>query len=198
MTRIRRLLAPALLLGAGLAQPALAQTTPLPLAFEVRGGAGIPIGDFEDGAGTGWIVGGTVRYLFSPGFEGYAGYDYASFPGEDTDPDLDFDIRDHGLRLGVRADIRPAGAPAIAPWLESGLMVNRTSVSASSGNASGSIDADWALGFELGAGVSVPLGARAALTPGVRYRNHKADFGEELGSTTVSYFAVDVGIHVRL
>jgi len=199
MTRTRRLLAPALLLGAALAHPALAQTTTPPIAFEIRGGVGLPTGDFNDGATTGWIVGGTVRYVVNPGLEVYAGYDYSSFPPDDPDPDLDFDIRDHGVRAGARADIRPGGTvPSIAPWVEAGFMVNRTSVKATSGGVTGTVDADWALGFEVGAGVSVPFAGRAALTPGVRFRSHKADFGEDIGSTTVSYFAIDLGVRVRL
>ena len=50
----------------------------------------------------------------------------------------------------------------------------------------------------MGLGLSIPLGGRAALTPGVRFRTHKADFGEDLGSSTASYFAVDLGVLVRL
>ena len=195
-SHVRRLLAPALLLCAGLAQPALAQGAP-PLLVEVRAGAGFPIGDFNDGGTTGWIVGGTVLYRVNPGLDVYAGYDYASFPPDDPDPDLEFDIRDQAIRAGVRAHIREGTAPG-APWIEAGFTLGRTSVSASSGGASGTVDAEWALGAEVGAGLSIALGSRASLTPGVRFRSHKADFGEELGSTTVSYFVVDLGVSVRL
>jgi opacity protein-like surface antigen len=197
MTRIRRLLAPALLVGAGLAQPALAQTT-LPLAFEARGGVALPVGDFNDGAGTGWIVGGTVRYRVNPTVDVYAGYDYASFPPDDDDPDVDVNLRDHGARAGVRADLRVGSLPSVTPWVEIGLMVNRTTVHASDNNISADVDADWALGGEAGAGLSIPVGTRASFTPGVRYRAHKADFGDDIGSTTVSYFAFDLGVQIRL
>jgi hypothetical protein len=194
-----RLLAPALLLGAALARPAAAQT-PLPLSFEVRGGVGIPVGDFNDGAKMGWIVGGTVRYRTNEAIDLYGGFDYASFPPDD---DLDFegvnvDFRDYGVRAGVRADLQLAMAPTIVPWIEAGLLVNRTSVKASDGSNSATVDADWALGAEAGVGFAIPIGPRAALTPGVRFRTHKADFGDDLGNTTINYFAIDLGVLVKL
>lgn len=199
MTRMLRLLAPALLLGAALALPARAQTT-LPLSFEVRGGVGFPVSDFDDGASMGWSVGGTVRYHTTAAIDLYGGFDFASFPPDD---DLDFegvdlDFRDFGVRAGVRTDLQLAVAPSVVPWLEAGLLVNRTSVKGSTGSNSATVDADWALGAEVGAGFSIPIGPRAALTPGVRFRTHKADFGDDLGDTTVSYFVVDVGVLVRL
>jgi hypothetical protein len=199
MTRMLKLLAPALLLGAALALPARAQT-PLPLAFEVRGGVGFPVSDFDDGASMGWIVGATVRYHTNAAIDLYGGFDFASFPPDD---DVDFgeadvDFRDFGVRAGVRTNLQFAVAPAVVPWLEAGLLVNRTSVKGSVGDVSATVDADWALGAEAGAGVSIPIGPRAALTPGVRFRTHKADFGDELGDTTVSYFVVDLGVLVRL
>jgi hypothetical protein len=191
-----KLLAPALLLGSALARPAAAQT-PLPLSFEVRGGVGLPTGDFNDGPSTGWIVGGTVHYRAQPQIGVYGGFDFASFPPDDEEQGVDIAFRDYGVRGGIRYELA-AMAPTITPWLEAGLMVNRTSVKGSSGEVSATVDAEWALGFESGAGLSIPLGSRAALTPGFRFRSHKADFGDELGETTVSYFVVDVGVLVRL
>ena len=196
MTRIRRLLAPALLLGFALARPAAAQT-PLPLSFEVRGGVGLPTGDFNDGAGTGWILGGTVRYRAQAVIDVYGGFDFASFPPDEEEPGVDIAFRDYGVRAGVRYELM-AVAPAITPWLEAGLLVNRTSVKASDDEVSATVDADWALGFESGAGLSISIGPRAALTPGVRFRSHKADFGDEIGSSTASYIVVDLGVLVRL
>jgi len=199
MTRVLKLLAPALLLGAALARPAAAQTA-LPLSFEVRGGIGLPVGDFDDGAALGWIVGGTVRYRSNANLDFYGGFDFASFPPDD-DVDVgeaDVDFRDFGVRAGVRADLQIASVPAIVPWIEAGLLVNRTSVKGSAGEVSATIDSDWALGAEAGAGISIPIGPRAALTPGVRFRTHKADFGDDLGNSTMSYFAIDLGVLVRL
>jgi opacity protein-like surface antigen len=197
MTRTRRLLVPVLLLAAGVAQPALAQTTP-PLSFEVRGGAGLPVSDFSDGVGSGWIVGGTVRYQANPGWNVYAGLDFASFPLDEQDSDVDVRIRDYGLRTGIRTDLRFAAAPGATPWLEFGLLVNRASVRASAGEMSATVDSDWALGFEAGAGVSVPFSPRASFTPGVRYRLYRTGFDDVEGKADVEYFVVDLGIKVRL
>lgn len=196
MNRILRLLAPALLLAAGLARPARAQT-PIPLLLEFRGGAGSPVGDFNHGSSNGWIVGGTVRYHTSPTADVYGGFDYASFPPDDPEAGVDIAIRDYGLRFGMRADLPHAGTAALTPWVEGGLLLNRTSVKASDGVNSATVNSDWGLGAELGAGFSIPIGPGAALTPGIRYRTYKADFGSEIGRTNVGYFAVDLGVVLR-
>jgi hypothetical protein len=195
MLGIRRLLVPTLLLVAAGARPAPAQTVRT-LALEVRGGAALPLGEFNDGGAIGWIVGGTLRYRLNPSLDGYLGYDYASFPPDDPDPEVDVNIRDHGVRAGLRLDLRTPGV-SVSPWLEAGIMVNRTTIGASVGSVSSDVDSEWVLGGEVGVGLSIPLGPRVLLTPGARLRSHIADFGELIGQTTVSYIAGEVGIQVR-
>lgn len=196
MLGIRRLLVPALVLVAAGVGPAPAQTART-FAIEIRGGAGLPLGDFNEGGAIGWIAGGTLRYRLNPNLDGYLGYDYASFPPDDPDSEVDINIRDHGIRTGLRFDLRTPGVSA-APWLEAGIMVNRTTVGASVGSVSSDVDSDWALGGEAGVGLSIPLGPRVLLTPGARYRTHVADFGDQIGSTTVTYVAGELGIQLRL
>jgi len=197
MTPIRKLLAPALALGAMLAHGAHAQTT-LPLSFEVRGGVAFPTGDFADGASTGWTVDGTVRYTVQPTLELYAGYQHASFEVDDSQDleGVDVGIADDGARAGAR--LLMGGVGAVRPWVEAGLIYNRTSVSGSDGETSVTFDSDWGLGFEAGAGFTLDLSPQVALTPGVRYRQHSthfdlADVGE--GDLDASYVAVDMGIN---
>lgn len=199
---IRRLLAPALVLSAVLATTASAQST-LPITIEVRGGAAIPMGDFDDGAGTGWGLGATVRYAVTPAVDLYAGYDRFEF-GTDADLDeeeFDLGLSDSGFRTGARFSFAPLGS--LRPWVEGGLLVNRSTVSISVESASIDVNSEWALGFEGGAGFAVPLSPRVSLTPGVRYRMHEAEFeAEETGegpqSIDVSYLAIDIGVNIRL
>lgn len=204
MINLRRVLAPALVLCAGGAATARAQAE-LPVHFEARVGAGIPVGDFGDGAAPGWALGLTVRGDLKPGMEIYAGYDHFVFNADrslDSDPEADVNIHDDGVRVGLRssyAALRVAGA---APWLETGVIVNHTRLRATSGGASASFDSDWMVGFEAGAGLSFPVNPRLSLTPGVRYRQHRARFTDNgldgPGSITTSYFAVDLGANFHL
>jgi opacity protein-like surface antigen len=198
---IRKLLVPALVLGAALAQPARAQTI-LPISFEVRGGADIPTGDFADGAATGWNVGGTVHYRVAPMVGVYGGFEHTRF-GVDDDGDfegVDANITDQGFRLGARFDVPAGTLTGVSPWLEGGATFNRTSINASDGSTSVSVDSDRGVGFEVGAGFAFAVAPKISITPGVRYRSHKAKFDDDDESfeADVNYFTIDLGVHIRL
>lgn len=200
--QIRKLVVPALVLGAAaLAAPASAQTV-LPLSFEVRGGVVLPQGDFDDGANTGFIVGGTVHYRVAPIASIFAGFEHAKF-GIDDDSDfgdVDADITDQGFRLGARFDVPLAGMTGISPWIEGGATFNKTSINFSDDDASVGVDSDRSVGFEVGAGLAFNVAPKISITPGVRYRSHKAEFDFDGGSEEfdVNYFAIDLGVHIRL
>ncbi|HEX9936355.1 MAG TPA: outer membrane beta-barrel protein [Longimicrobium sp.] len=202
MTAIRRLLAPALVLSAVLATTASAQST-LPITIEVRGGAAIPTGDFDEGVSTGWGLGATVRYAVAPSVDLYAGFDHFEFGTDEEldDEEIEFGIADNGLRAGARFSFSTLGS--VQPWLEGGLLVNRSTVSIGDGTTTIDVDSEWGLGFEAGAGIAVPLSPRVSLTPGVRYRMHEAKFEVEdveegPESIDVTYFAIDIGVNIRL
>lgn len=199
---IRRLLAPALVLSAVLATTASAQST-LPITIEVRGGAAVPTGDFDDGAGIGWGLGATARYAVTPNVDLYAGFDHFEFGTDEEldDEEIEFGIADNGLRAGARFSFQTLGS--VQPWLEGGLLFNRSTVSFGDGTTTIDVDSEWALGFEAGAGIAVPLSPRISLTPGVRYRMHEAKFEiedveEGPQSIDVTYFAIDLGVNIRL
>jgi len=202
--RIRNLLVPALLLGAALVQPAAAQTV-LPLSFEVRGGVVIPRGDFDEGASTGWSAGATVHYRVAPMVTVFGGFEHAAFSVDD-DADfegVDADITDQGFRLGARFEVPLGGLTGVGPWLEGGATLNRTSINLSDdeSGASISVDSDRAVGFEVGAGLSFAVAPKISITPGVRYRSHKAKFTDldgEDAEVDVNYFSIDLGVHIRL
>lgn len=201
--QIRKLIVPAFVFGAAaLAVPASAQTV-LPLSFEVRGGAVLPQGDFDDGAGTGFIIGGTVHYRVAPIATIYGGFEHAQFS---TDEDADFegidtDITDQGFRLGARFDVPLSGMTRVSPWVEGGATFNKTTINLSDGGSSVGVDSDRSVGFEVGAGLAFALAPKVSFTPGVRYRSHKADFGDtDDGPAEVdaNYFSIDLGVHIRL
>ncbi|HSU16486.1 outer membrane protein [Longimicrobium sp.] len=202
MVKLRTILAPALVLSAALATAAHAQS-PLPITLEVRGGAGIPTGDFNDGISTGWNIGGSVRYDFTPIVAAYVGFDHFSFAtdGEDNEG-VDVGVDDNAFRGGVRANVPLVGMTGISPWVEGGIVVAKTGINASDGSTSLTINSDWGIGFEAGAGLSFAVAPRVSINPGVYYRQHKADFSDEddtenPGSADVNYFALEIGISLR-
>ena len=200
--QIRKLICPALLLGAALAQPARAQTI-LPLSFEARGGVAIPTGDFADGAGTGFNVGATVHYRVAPMVALYGGFEHAAFTlDDDADfEDVDTDVTDNGFRLGARFDVPLGALTSVGPWVEGGATFNRTSLNLSDSETSLSVDSDRSVGYEVGAGLSFAVAPKISITPGVRYRSHKADFGDSddgPAEVDVNHFTIDLGVHIRL
>lgn len=198
---IRKLLVPGLLLGAALAQPAAAQTV-LPFSFEARGGVALPQGDFSDVVGTGFSVGGTVHYRVAPMVGIYGGFEYAKFTTNDDSEDLNSDITDSGFRLGARFAIPLGGMTGVSPWLEGGATLNQTSINLSDdGGASIGIDSDRSVGYEVGAGLSFAVAPKISITPGVRWRSHKADFGDTddgPAEVDVNHFTIDLGVHISL
>ena len=204
--QIRKLLVPACVLGAAaLAQPAQAQTI-LPLSFEARGGVVLPQGDLNDGASTGFTVGGAVHYRIAPMVSLYGGYDYSRFSVDDDSDfgNVDANLTDSGFRVGARFDVPLGALTGVSPFVEGGATFNQTSVnlSDSGGGSSVGVDSDRNLGYEVGAGLSFNVAPKISLTPGVRYRSHTADFGDdgEGGDNKfdANYFSIDLGVHIRL
>ena len=195
MPRIHRLLAPVVLLGAAVAHPAFAQTLH-PVSFEARAGAAFPERDSRE-LDIGWIVDATLRYELLPGLDAYAGYSFGSSTLDIDDEAVDVDIRDHGFRSGLRADLR-VGMPKATPWVEFGVLLNRIEVKASNSDDSASEHSEWGLGFEAGAGLSFPVRPRISLTPGIRYRTHKIEFEGTGGTGHADYIVVDLGVNVRI
>ena len=65
------------------------------------------------------------------------------------------------------------------------------------GTADDDEGADENLGFEVGGGLAVPLGANIRLTPAIGYRQYGVDVGALPGTAEfdVSYFTAGVGVN---
>lgn len=197
MKHLRTVLAPALVLSAVLATSAHAQN-PLPVSFELRGGASFPTGDFADGVSTGWNVGASVLYAAQPNLAVYLGFQHDAFSvDDDGSEDVDVGIDDNGFRGGLRVLLGTMGT--VRPWVEGGVLFNRVSVKGSDGDVSASVDSDWKVGFEAGAGFSFDLSPKVALTPGVRYRQHGVSFDDidEDANGDLKSVVVDLGISIH-
>jgi opacity protein-like surface antigen len=160
---------------------AQAQVT-TPFSIEVRGGLALPTGDLKDEdvtSGVALSVNGQFR--FNPMFAAYAEFNWAQFGVEDAD---DVDVTDQGFGGGVIANFN---AGSVQPFLKAGVTVNQLTVD--------EIDAeDEQIGFRVGGGLSVPLGNRMSVTPGVTY----TQYGIEDADFDVSHLTVDVGLKINL
>jgi opacity protein-like surface antigen len=153
------------LAGSARAQSAAGTLPTTPVSVEVRAGAAIPID--EEGVKTGYTVGVNATYAVSPMLGIYAGYSFNSFGLDVGDADGSASARLQGFDAGVKASF-PAGS--ITPFVRAGAVFQKASLSVSTSEGSGSFSDDsYKVGFELGGGVSVPLGPRLSVTPGASF-----------------------------
>ncbi|MHB1327230.1 MAG: outer membrane beta-barrel protein, partial [Gemmatimonadales bacterium] len=107
----------------------------------------------------------------------------------------DIDVEETGYVLGLRFEHPLAGAGSPALVLRGGA----TFVHIEMENTDGDLVADsgHGLGWEAGAGLSLPLGRRWRVVPLVRYRSLTRDI--DVGSVTtpasLRYVGLDVGFH---
>lgn len=213
------MMATALLLAA---VPAAAQTSPF--SVEVRGRAAFPTGDFgdeaEDGSGvkTGW--GGSLTGYFQATLilSVYAGYSLTRFPtdlGELEEQleqagfdDASVDIDDTGFDAGARATF-----PALSGsgFVRGGVVYHRADVQLSDDLEEAlegiidpdELDSDWSLGWQVGAGLLLPLGPRLSASLGAAYTAYEPRFDDDGGDTEItaendlSYASIEIGLEFR-
>jgi len=134
----------ALAAGAGRAS---AQGT-LPVSFQVRLDAGLPIGDFKDAtkAGLGWGV--DAAFDVSPNFAVYGGYSSFDFDVRSST----VTVRDDGFDLGGRV-LLGSGGGSLSTFGQFGALFHNGDT-----------------GFEVGLGGEYPVATAVTLTPLARFR----------------------------
>lgn len=186
-----------------LAGSAQAQVMPVsPFSVEVRGGLAFPTGELDDVADNGITVGANGTFMFTPMLGLYAGFTYNSFSlGEEFEAlGVDGSVNDYGFDAGVKAMFATPTLP-VSPFLKGGLVYHKLDLDFEDFELGEEevLDGEFALGFEVGGGVMVPLGPRLSFTPAVTYSSYKPKFEgqEEEDEENVSSFRVDVGLNIR-
>ncbi|HEX8393920.1 MAG TPA: outer membrane beta-barrel protein, partial [Longimicrobium sp.] len=151
----------AVLLAAGSA----AAQSPIPFSIEGRVDRAVPLGDFDDLVDAGFSTGVAASVQVRPGLGVYASYNYAVF-GPKIVSDAD-DAVDQGVSLGLTAAI-PTGTTRLQPYVAAGLVAHQFKLY-------DEVEAEEEIGFEVGAGVAIPLVGPLRLTPSVAYRTYNAD-----------------------
>lgn len=168
----------------------------LPVAVEARGGLALPQGEWSDDAqaDTGFGYGLNARLQVFPLISIYGGWESYSF---DTEAE-NVEAKDAGFRAGAQLSLPLSMLIGLSPHAFAGLIYNETSFEAEGSDVE--FEADSALGYEIGAGISFPLAPAFSLTPGVRYRTHSADLpaGEGTEEIDVSYLVLDVGLKLGI
>ncbi len=184
--------------------PAAAQMAPAtPVSFEVRAGAAVPVGNFaEEGVNTGsaqggFSVGGRILLSPTPMVGLYGGYSFNRF---NIDEEAAFGTTavegkydEHGASAGVRLALP---VPALSPYVQGGATYRKLERNVDGGSL-GRVEeeSDYELGFEVGAGLELPLGQRISVTPEVTYTRYNPGNNE---NSRVEFVRADVGLRIRI
>ncbi len=176
----------------GTAGAASAQSR-IPLSVEVRGDAAIPVGDFADGEvknGLGFTASASLQLV--PGFAAYGSYSRTEFSADELVGGGDNDVLDQGWAAGLTASLGGSRGGA-TPFVGAGLLFHELDVNDVE-------QGDAQMGFEVGAGIAVPLGRSVRVTPAVGFRQYGLE-GSTVGGliptdSNVSYLTAGVGLNI--
>jgi hypothetical protein len=164
-----------------------------PIALELRAGAAFPTADMGDATlKTGGVVEATGSIRVLPHLHAYAGWAYGQARTDRPLGGQAYDVEATGYVFGMRF-LHPV-AGSVSGWVQGGGVYKHIELE----NSAGTVVADSGheLGWEAGAGVSVPVSRSIAITPGARYRTLTTDLA--IGSTTrevdLSYVAAELGV----
>jgi opacity protein-like surface antigen len=184
-----------------LAVPLQAQT---PLSLEVRAGMGVPVGDFAEDNSPGIGLGGNLIYRMTPMIDLYAGYSWQQF-GEQTEWEWDGTVQWSSSGFAAGARLHLLDMTGVRPWIGAGVIAKQLSLRVTwddelEGPSSGTTTetTDYSIGFEVEAGLELPVGSRFSLTPAVGFRRYTPSKGEWAAASAVSYVGVHLGGRLSL
>jgi hypothetical protein len=165
-----------------------------PLQVEARVGAWLPTSDLAGAQGFEGAASADVSFGFHfvlrTGLLSYrAGFSEHRFGCALGECDEAVDFVSTGWDLGIRTNLRESG---IVPWLSLGATTATYDAHVNPGDAETLESSDRGWGYEVGAGVIVPVAGAIAFNPGVRYGRNDAEF-DSRGKLETRYIVVDVG-----
>lgn len=171
----------------------------IPLSIDVRGGAALPQGDLGDdaalGADMGWGFEGSVGLALTPMFSLYGGGSRYVFEREGNTIGSDGEFVDLGFHAGAKVSLAPVVLGA-SPWVRGGVIFHDLEQ-----DDAGATEEDTSTkpGFEVGAGLEIPLGRVLSFTPGARYHSYRQESPSLLSSQelNVSAWHIEFGGTVR-
>lgn len=164
-----------------------------PVSLEIRGGAAIPTREFAGvdlkvGGGAEAIVGVRVMEHLSV----YGGWGWYQMTTDEPLLGRKYDVENNGYAFG--AQFTHPVVNRVSGWVRAGGLYNHLEIEED--DVDGSIDSGHELGWEAGAGLSIPIGRSLSLTPGARYRTFSGDLtvGETKVPFDMSYAMAEIGL----
>ena len=163
-------------------------------SFELKPGVNFPTKDLHDAKlKTGFGFEGVLAYRFMPHLAAYAGWSWNKFNADKSFAGNDTDFEETGYSFGLQF-IHPISNSNISYLIKAGGIYNHIETENSAGNIIN--DTGHGLGWQAGAGVSIPMGNRWNLIPEVRYRSLSRDIkiGNEKIPVDLNYVSAGLGI----
>lgn len=169
-----------------------------PLAVEVRGGAGVPLGEFGDGVNTGWGFDANAQLRLAPMISVYGGYGTIDFDSSDEGGLLGSGsgtVTDQGFHAGAILSLPTGMLLGVSPYVKAGALYHEAKYDFE--NDAADRESDKQLGYEVGGGLTFPLGLVVSFTPEVKYRSYAPKWSDGIGvqdDDDLSYVMVDLGM----
>ncbi len=135
----------------------------------------------------------TIAYRFMPHLSAYAGWSYNNFAVDKSFAGPDASFEETGYTFGIQF-IHPIGESTLNYLIRFGGTYNHIEIENNDGDII--IDSKHGLGWQLEAGLVIPLSEKYSLLPSLRYRslNRNIDVNNVSSSVNLNYFSVGVGL----
>lgn len=168
------------------------------VTIDLRAATGFPSADLADAAlDPGYGFGTSIAWRAQEHMHLYGGWDWLHFTAEQSFAGSDLDFDETGYTFGLRFEHPWRGASRLLYRLEAGGTYKHIEVEDADGDPV--VDSKHGLGYELGAGLLVPIGRGWRMAPTLRWRALRRDF--EIGNVTTSgdlrYVGLEVGLSRR-
>ena len=171
------------------ALPARAQ-----FGVELSGAGDVALQDLgPSDLGTGLGFGATLTYRFMPHLSAYAGWGWNHFSADGAPAGSDGNAEETGYTFGLQF-AHPIGTAPVGYYVAAGGVYDHIEFEDADGDLVG--DTGHGLGWQVGAGLVVPLSSRVSLTPGLRYRSlsRELEVGGAMTDMDLRYVSGRVGV----
>lgn len=175
----------------------------------LRGGAGIPTGDFSNTTGSSSSSLDAAKSGFGYGLDAgmgigpigvYAGFDQMNFDCESSTCNTDGKYKLQGVAAGIRLSL--PGKMFVRPWIKGGVTFNE--LKGGYGSGSTELTTERNPGYEIGAGLDIPIFGLFSIYPQARYvgQNFKYDIPGVTNTASspeskANYMTFDLGLSVH-
>lgn len=162
--------------------------------LEFRSGASFSTENFRNtDMQTGFGFECTIAYRFMPHLAVYAGWGWNKFSADNSFAGANIDFEETGYTFGFQF-VHPISETSLSYLIRAGGIFNHIEVE----NADGQIisDSGHGIGWQIDAGIVIPIFNRLHLMPGVRYRSLYRDIeiSNLITSVKLNYVSVGLGL----